>query len=292
MSQSCSSTSKRKQRTLSAPVTVTGIGLFTGLKMHMRLCPAEENQGIVFKRLDLPGAPSLPAHVDYVRGTPRCTIIGKNGTSIQTVEHILSALMGCEIDNVTIEIDGPEVPILDGSSMGFVELIDKVGVSIQKSSKRILRITSPVYWSKGDVHLVALPADEFRISYTLSYPSSPLLRAQFYSTTITEETYKTEIAPCRTFSLYEETVPLIEQGLIKGGSLENALVIKGDAVLNPEGLRFPDEMVRHKILDMVGDLSLTGLQPCVHVIAIRSGHHSNTSFAKELLNQLNEESEQ
>ena len=259
--------------------------------MNLRICPAEENHGIVFKRVDLPGQPTLPAHVDYVRGTPRCTIIGKNGTSIQTVEHILSALSGCEIDNVMIEIDGPEVPILDGSGLGFVELIDKAGVTIQKASKHILRISSPVYWSKGDVHLVALPADEFRISYTLSYPTTNFLRSQFYSISVTEESYKNEIAPCRTFSLYEETVPLIEQGLIKGGSLENAVVIKGDAVLNPEGLRFSDEMVRHKILDVIGDLSLTGLQPNMHVISIRSGHHSNTSFAKELLNQFNMENE-
>ena len=139
------------------------------------------------------------------------------------------------------------------------------------------------------MHLVALPYDEFRISYTLNYPNSKLLRSQFYTFAYNEQAFKEEIAPCRTFSLYEEIVPLIEKSQIKGGSLENALVIKGDAVLNPEGLHFPDEMARHKILDMIGDLSLTGMLIQAHIIALRSGHRSNTAFAKEIVNALSAE---
>jgi UDP-3-O-[3-hydroxymyristoyl] N-acetylglucosamine deacetylase len=287
----CVSTSKRKQRTLAKPVSISGIGLFTGLKMTMRLLPEEENSGICFRRVDIPNSPTLPARAECVRGTPRCTIIGNNGTSIQTVEHVLSALKGCEIDNVVVEVDGPEIPIIDGSSIAFVEMIEESGIAFQKATKHVHRLSTPVFWSKGDVQLVAIPSDEFRISYTLNYPSSNFLRSQFYTFSVTEESYKNEIAPCRTFSLYEETVPLIEQGLIKGGSLENAVVIKGDTVLNPEGLRFPDEMVRHKILDLIGDLSLVGYPFLAHIIAIRSGHFSNTAFAKELINHFTMESE-
>lgn len=280
------STSKRNQRTLAKPVSLSGIGLFTGKKVTVRLLPQEEDKGICFRRVDIPDSPLLPARAECVRGTPRCTIIGTNGTSIQTVEHILSALKGCEIDNVIVEVDGPEIPIIDGSSMAFVEMIEESGVAFQKASKHVIRLSTPVFWSKGGVQLVAIPCDEFRISYTLNYPDSNFLRSQFYSLIVTEESYKKEIAPCRTFSLYEETVPLIEQGLIKGGSLENAVVIKGETVLNPEGLRFPDEMVRHKILDIIGDLSLVGFPFLAHIIAIRSGHFSNTAFAKELINHF------
>ncbi|MCH9630515.1 MAG: UDP-3-O-acyl-N-acetylglucosamine deacetylase [Chlamydiia bacterium] len=278
------------QKTLAKAATISGLGLFTGKKVQMTLRPAEENTGIRFQRVDLEGKPILPAQVQFVRGTPRCTVLGKDEVFVQTVEHVLAALSAYEIDNLLIEIDGPEIPICDGSAQPFVDLIEEVGFGYQKGSKKVYHLTSPVFWSQGDVHIVALPSDEFRISYTLNYPNSALLRAQFHTISMSEENFKMEIAPCRTFSLYEETVPLIEQGLIKGGSLENAVIIKGDAILNPEGLRFPDEMVRHKILDLIGDLSLVGYSFFGHVIAIRSGHFSNTAFSKELLNHIMMES--
>ena len=277
---------KNNQRTLLKSASVSGIGLFTGQKVEMVLRPAKENSGISFQRVDLPGKPILPAKVEFVKGTPRCTILGKGDVFIQTVEHVLAALKAYQIDNILIEINGSEVPIGDGSAMPFVDLIEKAGISYLKSSKKIYRVESPVFWSQGDVHLVALPSDDFRVSYTLNYPNSDILRAQFHTEIISEENFKKELAPCRTFSLYEETVPLIERGLIKGGSLENAVIIKGDAILNPEGLRFPDEMVRHKILDLLGDLSLVGFSFFAHIIAIRSGHFSNTEFAKELANHI------
>jgi len=274
------------QRTLAKSAVFSGLGLFTGQKVMMTLLPAAENAGICFQRTDLKDKPILPAHVQYVRGTPRCTVLGKDNIFVQTVEHVLAALKAYEIDNLLIEINGPEVPIGDGSAKPFVELIEQAGISYQKASKEFYHLKSAVYWAQGDVQLVALPSDEFRISYTLNYPNSEILRAQFHTISMTEENFKNEIASCRTFSLYEETVPLIEKGLIKGGSLDNAVLIKGGVVLNPEGLRFPDEMARHKILDLLGDLSLVGFSFFAHVIAIRSGHFSNTAFAKELYNHM------
>ncbi len=266
-------------------VTLSGVGLFTGEKVSIRLSPAEEGVGVVFKRKDLPGRPLLPAKLEYVKGTPRCTIIGNDGVFVQTVEHLLSAIKAYGIDNVLIEIDGPEVPIFDGSSAAFVEAIANSGVSEQGEEKVLKRLSAPVYWSQGDIHLVALPSDEYRICYSLNYPKSTILRSQYYSVVVNEQSFKTEIAESRTFCFYEEIAPLLEKGLIKGGGLENAVIIKEDRVINPEGVRYPDEMVRHKILDLIGDLSL--IEPFVaHIIAIRSGHTSNVAFAKVLLNNL------
>jgi UDP-3-O-[3-hydroxymyristoyl] N-acetylglucosamine deacetylase len=151
--------------------------------------------------------------------------------------------------------------------------------------RNVLIVDRPVFLSKGEIHLVALPASSFQISYTMHYPHSPLLKSQYYSFVVTADIYRQEIAPCRTFSLYEEVLPLIEKGLICGGGLNNAVVIDGEKVLNPGGLRFPDEMVRHKVLDVIGDLSLVGARLCAHVIAIRSGHVTNALFAKLLTQQ-------
>ncbi|MGE0198472.1 MAG: UDP-3-O-acyl-N-acetylglucosamine deacetylase [Simkaniaceae bacterium] len=280
------SSSRKHQRSLKSSASLHGTGLFTGMKAEIKLRPAPEGTGIVFQRMDLPDKPFLPARVEYVRETPRCTILGSDKVQVQTVEHILSAIKAYDLDNVIIEIDGPEIPSCDGSSMPFVDLIERAGVISQGATKKIHHLEAPVFWSKGDVHLVALPSEEFRISYTLSYPNSDLLKSQFFTVHVNEQVYKEEIAPARTFSLYEEVVPLIEKGNIKGGRLDNAVIIKGDSILNPEGVRYRDEMVRHKILDLLGDLSLVGQSFIAHIIAIRSGHFSNTSFAKELVSNF------
>ncbi len=200
------------------------------------------------------------------------------------VEHLLSALGAMEIDNAKIEIQGPEVLAADGSAQLFVELIEEARVEIQRAPRRFLHISNPIYWTQGEVHLIALPAKEFRISYTMHYPQSSLLRSQYYTVSLSPKHFKEEIAPCRTFSFYEEILPLIEKGLIKGGGLENAVVIKGDQIMNPEGARFQDEMVRHKILDLIGDLSLIGIPLLGHIISVRSGHSSNILFAKMIAN--------
>jgi UDP-3-O-[3-hydroxymyristoyl] N-acetylglucosamine deacetylase len=238
----------------------------------------------VFQRVDLPGKPEIPARLSFVREAPRCTRLASEKVSIHMVEHLLSAFGGMGIDNARVEVEGPEILAADGSAKFFVELIEKARTKIQKIPRKFLKISQPIYWSEGEVHVIALPANEFRVSYTLHYPQSPLLRSQFYTISLSPDRFKNEIAPCRTFSLYEEILPFIEKGLIKGGGLENALVIKGDQIMNPEGARFSDEMVRHKILDLIGDLSLVGYPILGHIISVRSGHSSNINFAKMIAN--------
>jgi UDP-3-O-[3-hydroxymyristoyl] N-acetylglucosamine deacetylase len=228
------------QNTIKKGVFASGIGLFTGEKVSVRILPAPENNGIMFQRVDLPGKPEIPAELAYVREAPRCTRLATAKASIHMVEHLLSALSALGVDNAKIEVEGPEILAADGSAQIFVDLIESAGLQAQKASRSFLQITQPLYWSEGEVHLIALPAQELRISYTMHYPHSPLLRSQYYSCSLTPEHFKNEIAPCRTFSLYEEILPFIERGLIKGGGLENALVIKNELILNPVGARLPD----------------------------------------------------
>jgi len=275
-----------KQRTLKGSVSLSGIGLFTGAKATVTIHPASANSGIVFQRTDLPDKPQIRADLDHVVSTPRCTILGNPKFTIHTVEHLLAALKAMGIDNAVLEISGPEVPIMDGSSEPFVEAILKGGIKELDEDREIYTLDYPVSWSKGEIHLVAMPANEFRISYTLHYPESVILKSQYYSCSVTPQEFAQQIAPCRTFCLYEEIAPFIESGLIKGGGLDNAVIIKNDVVINPDGIRFPDEMVRHKVLDLIGDLSLVPYTFHAHIIAIRSGHASNVAFAQELLNHL------
>ncbi len=275
-----------KQKTLKDSVSISGIGLFTAAKTTLVIHPAEPDTGIIFRRTDLPGSPEIIADLHHVVSTPRCTILGNQKFTIHTVEHVLSALSAMGIDNALLELSGPEIPIVDGSSKAFVDAILSGGIEELDKKKRVRTLNAPVCWSKGDVHLVAMPAAEFRISYTLHFPESAILHSQYFSIPITPENFAEEIAPCRTFCLYEEIAPFIENGLIKGGGLDNAVIIKNDVVINPDGVRFSDEMVRHKILDLVGDLSLVPGSFNAHIIAIRSGHASNIAFAHELLTHL------
>lgn len=276
-----------KQTTLESAISISGIGLFTGEKVSVNLCPAPVNTGIIFQRIDLPGKPEIPARLSFVREAPRCTRLGSEKGSVMMVEHLLSALFSLGIDNVRIEVEGSEIPAGDGSAQHFVDLIERAHTKVLEAPRSYISIAAPLFWSEGDVHLIALPSSEFRLSYTLHYPQSPILRSQYFSFSMDPEQFKKEIAPCRTFSLYEEILPFIEKGWIKGGGLENALVIKGDQILNPEGARFPDEMVRHKVLDLIGDLALIGTPILAHVIAVRSGHASNVAFAKILSKTAN-----
>jgi UDP-3-O-[3-hydroxymyristoyl] N-acetylglucosamine deacetylase len=270
------------QRTLKREANISGKGLFTGEPSRLKLLPASPGPGIVFQRVDLPGKPKIPARLAFVKEAVRTTCLATKEASLNMVEHLLSAFSASGIDNALIEAFGPETPACDGSAKAFVDLLEEAGIALQDVPRNILKIAQPVYWSSQDVQLVALPSDELRISYTLHYPGSTLPGSQFYTFPVHREQYKTEIAPCRTFSLYEEIAPFIEKGYIRGGGLENAVVIKEGRVLNPEGTRFSDEMVRHKILDLIGDLSLIGRPLQAHIIAIRSGHASNVAFAKEL----------
>lgn len=252
----------------------------------MRFCPGKVGTGILFKRIDLPHMPIIPATLKYVCDTARSTTIGKENVFIHTVEHVLAAVRAFNIDNLCIELSSVEPPVGNGSADVFVSMIEESGIVEQHESTPVVRLQGPIYWSEGDIHLVALPSSEYRISYTLNYSGPKVLQAQFHSLVVTPENFKREIAPCRTFSLYEEVSMLMDRGLIKGGSLDNAVIIKDDAVFSKNGLYFPDEMVRHKILDMIGDLSLLGINFEAHIIAIRAGHASNYAFAKKLFNYL------
>ncbi len=274
------------QKTLKKSVTISGTGLFTGEKSTLIIHPAPFDTGILMQRVDLPERIVIPATLDYVVSTPRCTVLGKNGATIHTVEHLLAALKACEIDNAWIVLNGPEVPILDGSSIQFVNFIESAGIVVQEREKIIYQLSTPLFWSQGDIHLIALPSEEYRISYTLHYPHSKILHSQYFSKEIDTDIFKNEIAPCRTFCLYEEITAMIEKGLIKGGTLENGVIIKDDSVMNPEGLRFSDEMVRHKVLDLIGDLSLIPVSFDAHIIAIRAGHAANVAFGKDLFNHI------
>lgn len=282
-------TSKRTAHTLGGESEIAGIGLHTGRKVVMRLLPAELGTGIRFRRTDLPGQPEIPAIFDNVQSTIRATTIGVGEASVHTVEHLLAALRAYHIDNCVIEISEAEPPVAGGCSVDFIRMIKEAGIVDQEGSVPILRLDRPVYWSEGQVHMVALPAEEYRISYTLHYPHSPALRSQYYSLAIDSESFEQELAPCRSFALYEEVEPLLEAGLIKGTSLESGVVIKGDAILSKGGLRFPDEMVRHKVLDVVGDLALLGVEMQMHVIAVRAGHTSNAGLGRELMKIVREE---
>lgn len=275
-----------RQKTLAFPLTIEGKGLFSGKRVEVTLMPAKAGHGIVFQRVDLPRQPLLPARLEYVKATPRCTILGRGDAEIQTVEHFLSAVTALGIDNLLVQVSGPEMPIGDGSALPFIELIRHAEKRESQTRKKFATLTAPVHFTKNDVTLIALPSDELRISYTLHYPHSAFIGSQFYSFVLDEENYLQEIAPSRTFCLYEEIAPMLDKGIIRGGGLESAVVIKNDRVANPEGLRYKDEMVRHKILDLIGDLSLLGKHVLAHIIAIRSGHATNVEFAKLLQTSL------
>lgn len=271
------------QKTIAKPASFSGIGVHTGNRSKVTFRPAPDNFGIRFRRIDLPGVPEIPAHVDKVTGTMRGTTISEGDVKIHTVEHVLSALVGFGIDNLIIEMDANEPPVGDGSSLPFVEMIQKVGVQTQRAPKKELIIREPIWVSEPDVTLVAIPDSQFTISYTVQFPPNRVgLDSQFLDVAVTQENFEKEIAGARTFCFFREVEQLMDQGLIKGGSLENAVVIGDEAILSKEALRWPNEFVRHKILDLIGDLSLVGARLRAHVIAIRSGHQNNIKLARAL----------
>lgn len=267
--------------TIVKEVSFSGRGLFTGAAASVTILPSDGG-GVVFQREDLQGSPTIRASLANVKSTPRCLLLEENGASVQTVEHLLSALNSFGVDNVLVKISGPEIPILDGSAQGISRLIDEAGLVSRGQKKGVVKLKEPLYFRKDEALYIALPSDEFWVSVNLHHPQESILN-QSFSFRVNKESYKRDIAPSRTFSLYEEIGPLLEKGLLKGGGLENALVIREGKVLNPEGMRFKEEMARHKILDLIGDLSLANLRFLVHVVAIRPGHFYNVLFAKKLM---------
>ncbi|MBI5573318.1 MAG: UDP-3-O-[3-hydroxymyristoyl] N-acetylglucosamine deacetylase [Elusimicrobia bacterium] len=278
-----------KQKTISKEVSYSGTGLHTGNNVSIKLKPATENTGIIFVRCDLPDNPKIKADISNVLTTVRGTTVGGDEkTSVHTVEHLLATLFAFDIDNLIIEMDSNEPPIADGSALPFVELIKKAGITELSAEKKCFNLKDPVVYKNGDVLITASPSDKFHISCTVIY-NHPLLKTQFLSVDITPEIFEKEIAPARTFCFDYEIEALKNKGLAKGGSLENAVVIGEKKILTK--LRFEDEFVRHKILDLIGDISLLGSSLKMEITAVKCGHKNNIEFAKKVIsNQKNTQS--
>ncbi len=267
------------QRTVRQPASIEGVSLHTGETVKLTVHPAPANSGVKFRRRDLPDEPIIEARIDNVKMVERATTLVEGNVKIHTVEHVLSALAGLQIDNAVIEMDANEPPIADGSAAPFVAMVEKAGIQEQDAPRRIFELREPVHIETKTGSILAIfPDPAFRISCTQVGPGGS--HTQFQSFTITPEIYSKEIAPARTFVHYEDIQPLIEKGLIRGGSLDNAVVIKGSTVTSKEPLRFPDEFVRHKILDLIGDLALFGQPLRGHVVAVKPGHGPNSELTR------------
>jgi len=270
------------QKTLKDKVTCTGIGVHSGRETTVTLRPAEAGTGTVFHRVDLTPAVSIEAIAANVVNTRLSTTIGRNGALVSTVEHLMAALATCGVDNAHVDIDGAEVPIMDGSAAPFVAAIRRAGVKILSRPKKYLVVKKPITVADGDKKVTIIPSRYFRISFDMRF-NHPAVASQYLTMRFDGEEFAAAFAPARTFGFLAEVEMLKANGLARGGSLENAIVIGDDGVLNPEGLRFADEFVRHKILDTVGDLTLAGYPILGHVKATRSGHDMNHRLVTELL---------
>jgi UDP-3-O-[3-hydroxymyristoyl] N-acetylglucosamine deacetylase len=270
------------QRTLRRSVSCKGIGLHSGNKVTLSLKPAPADHGIRFRRTDLGGL-EIPATVTHLGEIQYQTGLTREAVSVETVEHLLAALTALGIDNVIVELNHPEVPIMDGSSAPFVYLITEAGVKRLQAPRRYLKVLRPISLTNGDKRIALYPSDHFKVTYSISF-DHPLLRHQSRTMRITEETFVEEIAPARTFGFLKEVEMLRQRGLALGGSLDNAIVLGETGVLN-NVLRFEDEFVRHKILDVIGDLSLVGYPVVGHLVAHRGGHALHTAFAAKILEE-------
>jgi UDP-3-O-[3-hydroxymyristoyl] N-acetylglucosamine deacetylase/3-hydroxyacyl-[acyl-carrier-protein] dehydratase len=279
----------KMQRTIVRPVTFEGVGLHTGEKGTVTFRPAPAGTGVRFVRTDLPGGPTVdvrPENALFDPSAARRTILQENDVQIHTMEHLLAAIAGLSIDNLIIETSAMEIPEpADGSAAPLAKLLLEAGFEQQDSPKRHIKVTKPVRWGEDGVELSAVPYNGLRISFTIDY-DHPLVGRQSLSLDINDQTFLNEIAPARTFVLERDLEPLRQAGWIKGGRLENAVVVGATGILNPEPLRFPDEFVRHKILDLLGDLFLLGGPLLGHVTAYRSGHQGNVAFVHHLKQAL------
>lgn len=274
----------RQQQSLGQSISCTGIGLHTGLPVTLTLRPAPPDTGIVFVRHGVGERVSLRALVQNLVPTELCTAISLDGTSIKTIEHVLAALSGLEVDNVFVELDAEEVPAMDGSSSPFVRLIKAAGVVPQGRRRPFLMITQPIEVADGDRRVIIEPSSSPRITYSIQY-DHPLIQRQTYIYDCSVSAFEQDIADARTFGFLQEVEDLWSRGLGKGGSLDNTIVLSDREVLNQSGLRFPDEFVRHKILDLIGDLALLGMPFIGHLIADRSGHALHTKLVEKILEQ-------
>jgi UDP-3-O-[3-hydroxymyristoyl] N-acetylglucosamine deacetylase len=269
------------QRTLKRSLSCAGIGLHSGKKVNLSLKPAPAGTGIRFRRTDL--GVEIPARVSHVGAVAYATQLKLGEARVETVEHLLAALASTRIDNAIIELNTPEVPIMDGSSAPFIYLVQEAGVRTLAEPRRYLKVTRPVTLTRGDKQIALFPSDHFKVSYTIGF-DHPLLRHQARTIVLTEHSFIEDIAPARTFTFLKEVEMLRQNGLALGGSLDNAIVISDTGVLN-SSLRFEDEFVRHKILDLVGDFALVGHPVIAHAVVHRGGHALHTAMAAHLLQE-------
>ena len=275
-----------KQKTIVKQITLKGIGIHTGNKASVTFKPAEVDSGVTFIRTDIPGSPRIKANVQSLlleQKFSRRSSIGNDQAEVQTVEHLMAVLSSLGIDNIDVQIDNNEVPGLDGSAINFLEALEKAGISQQESQRYTFSVKEPIFIQEGSSSIAIVPAKEFKVSYTLNY-DHPLLAAQFLELSVNAESFKTALASARTFCLESEASELQNQGLGLGANYENTLVVGRNGVIKNK-LRFQDEFVRHKILDLIGDLYLAGGPINGHVIALKSGHSLNLKVAQKIYEQ-------
>ena len=275
-----------KQRTIKNSAKISGIALHTGARATLKICPAEENTGILFRRVDLPGRPQVQALATKVVDVRRGTTIAEGQAAVYTIEHIMSALHANKIDNCIVEMDGMEPPILDGSALEYNRMIHEAGIIEQNAEAKYFEVKNILHVKKDDTQIVLTPYDGFRIACTASFAGSPY-DPQYHSLEVTAESYENEIKGARTFVNYADLKQLIAMNLCKGGSLDAAAIIHDGAIICKDELRYHDEIVRHKILDLIGDLYLCGRRVKANVIAIKPGHPRNVEMATLMYNLIN-----
>ena len=273
-----------KQTTIKSEFNFSGIALHSGANINVRVLPAPAGAGITFVRVDTPVRASIKASIMNVVATDYATTLGVDGVTVSTVEHLMAAFFGMGVDNATVELDGPEIPIMDGSAAHFVDMIERVGLRVLKSPKKYLVVTKPIEVIDGDRYIRLYPTDgmDLGIDYRMDF-SHPFLTKQSFSSPFSKDIFRNEVVRARTFGYLKDVEKLRANGLAKGGCLSNAVVIGDDDILNEDGLRFPDEFVRHKVLDLMGDVALLGAPIVGRFVAYRSGHSLNFRLSNELL---------
>ena len=274
----------RNQRTLAAQVMCSGIGLHSGQPVTITLRPAPPDTGVVFVNRNGNAGASLSASIEHRVPTELCTAISGNGFQVRTIEHVLAALAGLEVDNVYIDVTAGEVPVMDGSAAPFVRLIQSVGVVAQSRKQPYLKIMAPLEVSEGSKRVRIEPSATPRITYSIQY-DHPLIETQTYIHDCSVNAFENHIAEARTFGFLHEVQALWARGLGQGGTLDNTVVLSEDGIVNESGLRFPNEFVRHKVLDLIGDFSLLGMSFIGHIVAERSGHALHTRLVQQILEQ-------
>lgn len=272
----------RFQQTIQKPVTCSGVGIHSGCRVSLTLRPAPSGTGIVFGRKDVSGSPKIPVSIENIRPALLSTTVGVDGVQVQTIEHLLAAAAGLGIDNLFVEVDAPELPALDGSARPFVSLMLEAGIASQDRRQSYLKIVRPIEVIDGDKRIAIRPASESSVTYTIDY-AHPLIGRQAYDYDWSRDAFVEDIAPARTFGFLQEVEALWEAGLGLGGSLQNTLILSEEGLLNEGGLRFADEFVRHKILDLVGDMMLLGLPVIGEIEAVRSGHALHARLVSRIL---------